>query len=820
MKRIKLVTIISAITLTALVTAFSYVGCGGGGGSSSGSSASTTDTVAPTVASTGPVASATNVAFKTVITATFSEAMQVASISSTTFTLSNALGSVSGTVTCAGAAITFTPSIALMGGTVYTATVTTGAKDSAGNALAADYAWSFTTPYSRFAYVANYSDNTISCYTLDNSTGQLRHNGYVTAGTQPWSVAVDPSGQFVYAANFGSNNISCYVIDPVNGTLSETAGSPVASGANPRAVAVDPAGRFVYTANSGGTPNISVYSRNSGTGDLAPSSSVAGTDMLSSFVIGPSGEFAYVTVQDTNKVSTYAINQSNGSLSIVGSPGNTASTPYSVAVDPSGQFAYLGTGGGNSVFTYSVNQITGALSATGTAPHPVDVPYVIAIDPSGRFAYASSEGGQSVSAYSIDPITGSLTTVGNPVTNSGYPSWVTADPSGKFLYVTNKTSNTVCTYSIDQVTGELALSWTVTTRSGPWAIAIASGANPVAYKPKCAYEVSISDPDTVRIYDIDAVTGGLTAQAGDYQAGINATGIATDPLGRFAYVAARGENVVSIYNIDSVTGGFTTALPVTIIAGTQPRAVAVDPSGRFVYVTNEGDDTVSAYLITQTTGGLTEIGSAIASGDMPYAIAIDPSGRFAYVPNYGTGANTISAYAINKSTGALSEIAGSPFAAGTKPNAVTVDPTGRFVYATNWTSRDVSMYAINPASGALVSLGTTVAASSAMRAVTADPTGRFVYAGRSGAPNSAIRKYFIDQSTGGLTYDSEIQSGDNTTWITVDPAGRFAYVANWGSNNIYIYTIDPTTGTMNAATPANVWAIVSPNCLVITGTIE
>ncbi|HLD36300.1 MAG TPA: Ig-like domain-containing protein, partial [Planctomycetota bacterium] len=204
---------------------------------------STGDFTLPTVASTGPVASATNIAINTVITVTFSKVMSASTISATTFTLSNALGSVTGTVTCTSATITFTPVIALMGGTVYTATVTTGVKDSAGNALAADYIWTFTTPYSRFAYVANYSDNTISCYTLNNSTGQLRYNGYVTAGTQPWSVAVDPSGQFVYAANFGSSNISVYKINPVTGALSQTAGSPVASGANPRAVAVDPTGR-------------------------------------------------------------------------------------------------------------------------------------------------------------------------------------------------------------------------------------------------------------------------------------------------------------------------------------------------------------------------------------------------------------------------------------------------------------------------------------------------------------------------------------------------------------------------------------------------
>jgi len=50
----------------------------------------------------------------------------------------------------------------------------------------------------RFAYVANDSDNTVSLYTVNATTGQLRHNGYVGAGTNPVSVVVDPSRKFAF----------------------------------------------------------------------------------------------------------------------------------------------------------------------------------------------------------------------------------------------------------------------------------------------------------------------------------------------------------------------------------------------------------------------------------------------------------------------------------------------------------------------------------------------------------------------------------------------------------------------------------------------
>ncbi|MGD0585669.1 MAG: OmpA family protein, partial [Oryzomonas sp.] len=62
----------------------------------------------------------------------------------TTFTLKQDKTPVSGTVTSAASTATFTPARKFEKGKVYTATITTGAKDLAGNALERDYVWRFT----------------------------------------------------------------------------------------------------------------------------------------------------------------------------------------------------------------------------------------------------------------------------------------------------------------------------------------------------------------------------------------------------------------------------------------------------------------------------------------------------------------------------------------------------------------------------------------------------------------------------------------------------------------------------------------------------
>ncbi len=103
------------------------------------------DTVAPTVSSTNPADGATGVA---IITATFSEAMNASTISASTFAVSGpGVTPVVGTVSYNSSTYiaTFTPTSALAASTAYAATITTGSKDVAGNALANNRVWNFTT---------------------------------------------------------------------------------------------------------------------------------------------------------------------------------------------------------------------------------------------------------------------------------------------------------------------------------------------------------------------------------------------------------------------------------------------------------------------------------------------------------------------------------------------------------------------------------------------------------------------------------------------------------------------------------------------------
>ena len=103
------------------------------------------DCTAATVAFTVPAGGATEVPVNQAITATFSEPMNPATINGSTFLLKKGLLPVSGNVTFVGTTAIFTPSSPLHFSTLYTAIVTTRAKDLAGNRLAANHIWKFTT---------------------------------------------------------------------------------------------------------------------------------------------------------------------------------------------------------------------------------------------------------------------------------------------------------------------------------------------------------------------------------------------------------------------------------------------------------------------------------------------------------------------------------------------------------------------------------------------------------------------------------------------------------------------------------------------------
>lgn len=101
--------------------------------------------ISPIIIATTPLDLAVSVPLDQIITATFNKIMNPSTINQSSFTVTTGGVPVSGSVTYSGVIATFTPDVLLIANTLYTATITTIAKDATGNAMLANYVWTFTT---------------------------------------------------------------------------------------------------------------------------------------------------------------------------------------------------------------------------------------------------------------------------------------------------------------------------------------------------------------------------------------------------------------------------------------------------------------------------------------------------------------------------------------------------------------------------------------------------------------------------------------------------------------------------------------------------
>jgi 6-phosphogluconolactonase (cycloisomerase 2 family) len=130
----------------------------------------------------------------------------------------------------------------------------------------------------------------------------------------------------------------------------------------------------------------------------------------------------------------------------------------------------------------------------------------------------------------------------------------------------------------------------------------------------------------------------------------------------------------------------------------------------------------------------------------------------------------------------------------------------RFTYVVNGGDNTVSAYTINATTGALTLVpGSPFATGSVPGAfpisISVAPSGRFAYVANDGSND--VWAYIINATTGALTAvpGGPFAPSTDTRFVTVDPSGKFAYVANCCSHTVSAYTISATTG---ALTPVGV----------------
>lgn len=167
------------VLLTILLCFFLYACISGG------------DHTTPAVVSVLPSNNATGIPITAPITVTFNEYMDAATLNTDSFSVTGGRSQVSGTVTYSNKTATFTPASTLSTNTTYIVMLTSTIKDWAGNHLAGNYTWSFTTE----AHFLNYTTIPTGSWPEAVAIGDVNNDGRNDV-VMTTSFYVDPANDF------------------------------------------------------------------------------------------------------------------------------------------------------------------------------------------------------------------------------------------------------------------------------------------------------------------------------------------------------------------------------------------------------------------------------------------------------------------------------------------------------------------------------------------------------------------------------------------------------------------------------------------------
>ncbi len=328
------------------------------------------------------------------------------------------------------------------------------------------------------------------------------------------------------------------------------------------------------------------------------------------------------------------------------------------AADAAGPFAYIPNAGSNTVSVIDI--ATNTVVATIPISAPANYPSSVAVNPAGTSVWVGAMGPPICpggnypcgngpgSVLKIDATTRAVVSGAG---TQGPPAGMAVHPAGTFAYVSVAgTSNYDNMGFITTTPPMLDAVQTSTLAVTPISIPAAGG---VAFNPAgtfayvAAGAVYVVDTTTKTV-----VTGpGLPISLGSAYGG--AYGIAMSPTG-FAYVSSPYYNTVSVINTA------TNTVSATIPVGALPYGVAINPAGTFAYVANYNDNTVS--VINTTTNIV--VGSPIGVGTHPYGISVSPGGNLIYVANSADNTVSVIAEATRATVGLAIPVGVEPHAFG------------------------------------------------------------------------------------------------------------------------------------------------------------
>lgn len=212
---------------------------------------------------------------------------------------------------------------------------------------------------------------------LEEATSVPRHAGELgpNAARQdaPHAHCIMPLGDtdFVCAADLGLDTVIVYRYDADSLTLTEHSICKVKSGAGPRHLAFHPALPVGYVLGELDS-TVTQLHVDAQQGALTAGEAVSalpagynGYNDAADIHLAPSGRFLYSSNRGHNSIAVFAVDPSDGSLTLVEHIGCGGETPRNFAITPDGGHLLAANQKTNSIVVFSIDQESGKLSPTG-----------------------------------------------------------------------------------------------------------------------------------------------------------------------------------------------------------------------------------------------------------------------------------------------------------------------------------------------------------------------------------------------------------------------------------------------------------------------
>lgn len=271
-------------------------------------------------------------------------------------------------------------------------------------------------------------------------------------------------------------------------------------------------------------------------------------------------------------------------------------------------------------------------------------------------------------------------------------------------------------------------------------------------------------------FSVESESGRLTPLNRAETGGRNGVHQAIDPSGRFMLVANYSTGTVGVMPVreDGSLGDHAQVVALQGQPGphrieqtsSHPHQVIFDPAGRFVMIPDKGLDRIFVFRFDPATGRLTptEQGSVAARpGSGPRHAAFHPTLPILWVINEIS--NTVVTYYLEAEHGGLRPVQILPslpadYTGENTGSGIAVSSGGRFVYCSNRTHDSIAIFATDPATGLLTSIGWVSSQGRIPRFIGFDPSGRFLYAGNE--QSDTVVSWCVDASTGRLTPTGQV----------------------------------------------------------------